>query len=77
LLGHLAAAGYAPGDIDLILFTHCISTTCGVSVTARTRRCCSPRPNSSLARPRSPSGAPPNCPAKCPPSSSRWLPRRI
>src|ERR1700675_1210956 len=23
LLGHLAAAGYAPGDIDLILFTHC------------------------------------------------------
>jgi glyoxylase-like metal-dependent hydrolase (beta-lactamase superfamily II) len=23
LLGHLAAAGYAPGDIDMILFTHC------------------------------------------------------
>ena len=23
LLGHLANAGYAPGDIDMILFTHC------------------------------------------------------
>src|SRR6266404_6619683 len=23
LLGHLASAGYAPGDIDMILFTHC------------------------------------------------------
>ena len=23
LLGHLAAAGYAPGDIEMILFTHC------------------------------------------------------
>src|SRR5260370_8162703 len=23
LLGNLAAAGYAPGDIDMILFTHC------------------------------------------------------
>jgi glyoxylase-like metal-dependent hydrolase (beta-lactamase superfamily II) len=23
LLGHLASAGYAPGDIDIILFTHC------------------------------------------------------
>src|SRR5580704_10779695 len=22
-LGHLASAGYAPGDIDMILFTHC------------------------------------------------------
>ena len=73
LLGHLASAGYAPGDIDMILFTH----SCGVSVTARTHRCCSPRPNSSLARPRSPSGATPHRPAKCPPSSSRWLPRRI
>ena len=23
LIGHLASAGYAPGDIDMILFTHC------------------------------------------------------
>src|ERR1700730_615974 len=23
LLGHLASAGYAPGDIDMIVFTHC------------------------------------------------------
>ena len=23
LLGHLGSAGYAPGDIDMILFTHC------------------------------------------------------
>jgi glyoxylase-like metal-dependent hydrolase (beta-lactamase superfamily II) len=23
LLGHLTSAGYAPGDIDMILFTHC------------------------------------------------------
>src|SRR5258708_26275011 len=28
------------------------STTCGASVTTRTRRCCFPRPNSSPARPR-------------------------
>ena len=30
-------------------------------MTARTRRYCSPRPNLSLARPRSPSGATPHC----------------
>jgi len=78
LLGNLAAAGYAPGDIDMILFSlTSISTTCGASAMARTRRCCSRRPNSSRARLSSPSGAIPNCPAKCPPSNSRWLPRRI
>jgi hypothetical protein len=54
-----------------------ISTTCGASVTPRTHRCSSRRPNSSPARLRSPSGATPNCPANYPRSSSRWLARRI
>ena len=54
LLGNLAAAGYAPGDIDMILFTHGHADHLwGIS-----DRCCSPRPNSSPARPRSPSASP-------------------
>jgi len=68
LFGNIAAAGYAPGDIDMILFSlTSISTTCGASAMARTRRCCSRRPNSSPAKPRSPFGAPPNGPTDCRP----------
>src|SRR4030081_1486853 len=77
LLGNLASAGYPRAIYTRSRSLTAISPTSGVSVTARTRRCCSPRPNSSPARLRSPSGATPNCPAKCPPSNSRWLPRRI
>src|SRR4030088_1838891 len=66
LLGNLAAAGYAPGDIDMILFTHChFDHLWGIS-DHENASLLFPRPNSSPARPRSPSGALPNGPTKCP-----------
>jgi hypothetical protein len=50
---------------------------CGVSVTAKTRHCYSLRPNSSPARPRSLTGAPPTWSVNCPLRKSGWLLRRI
>src|SRR5262249_50285388 len=61
LLGNRAAAGYAPGDIDRILFTHGHADHLwGISDGENASLCCSPRPNSSQARPRWPSGTPLN-----------------
>src|ERR1700716_4600776 len=62
LLANLAAPGYAPADIDMILFTHChFDHLWGIS-DGKNASLLFPRPNSSLARPRSPSGALPICP---------------
>jgi len=77
LLGNLASAGYAPGDIDMILFTHChFDHLWGIS-DGKNASLLFPSAEFVASETRSPSGATPNCPAKCPPSSSRWLPRRI
>ena len=77
LLGNLAAAGYALGDIDMILFTHFhFDHLWGIS-DRENASLLFPRPNSSPARPRSPSGAIPSWPANCRLRSSRKSPRRI
>jgi glyoxylase-like metal-dependent hydrolase (beta-lactamase superfamily II) len=77
LLGNLAAAGYAPGDIDTILLTHAhFDHRWGIS----------DHENASLLFPSAEFVASeaevtfwsaPDCLAKCPPSSSRRLPRQI
>ncbi len=77
LLGHLASAGYAPGDIDMILFTHFhFDHLWGISDSK----------NASLLFPSAEFVASeaevafwsaPDCPAKCRPTSSRRLPRQI
>jgi hypothetical protein len=46
LLGNLAAAGYAPGDIDMILFTHFHFDHPWGITDGKNDRCCSRRPNS-------------------------------
>ena len=74
LLGNLAAAGYAPGDIDLILFTHFhFDHLWGISDGRNASLLASA--NSSPARPRSPSGRPDwSTVSLC---KSRWLPMNL
>jgi glyoxylase-like metal-dependent hydrolase (beta-lactamase superfamily II) len=77
LIGDLAAAGYAPGDIDMILFTHLhFDHLWGIS----------DYENASLLFPSAEFVASetevnfwsaPTWSANCPLRKSRWLPRRI